>query len=78
MRIYFDLTNSLGLLKWICKLACQNQNIIDLCDVGKLPGTPWSDARKVFPMNWRFFPMLDPQVLILPLWIFFCSKLGPP
>jgi len=36
----------------------------DICDAGLLPGTPMRNATKVFAMNWRFFPTLDPQVLI--------------
>ena len=27
-----------------------------------LPGTPVIDVGTIFPMNWRFFPTLDPQV----------------
>ena len=27
-----------------------------------LPGTPVTDVGTIFPMNWRFFPTLDPQV----------------
>jgi len=34
----------------------------DICDARNLPGTPMIDASEVFPMNWRFFPTLDPQV----------------
>ena len=30
--------------------------------VWDLLGTPMKDATKVFAMNWRFFPTLDPQV----------------
>ena len=42
-------------------MACKN-NFLDLCDAGRLPGSPMKDARKMFPMLWRFFPTLDPQV----------------
>ena len=45
----------------LCDMACKN-NYLDLCDSGRLPGTPMRDARKMFPMLWRFFPTLDPQV----------------
>ena len=61
MRLYFDLDKSDPVFDEICKLACNNNNL-DLCDAANLPGTPMRDARKVFPMNWRFFPTLDPQV----------------
>jgi len=46
----------------ICELACSDQNL-DLCDAKNLPGTPMKDAVKVFAMNWRFFPTIDPQVI---------------
>ena len=42
-------------------MACKSQ-VLDLCDSGRLPGTPTPDARPLFPMLWRFFPTLDPQV----------------
>ena len=45
----------------LCDLACSNSHL-DLCNVRSLPGTPVKDARKIFAMNWRFFPTLDPQV----------------
>lgn len=45
----------------LCDLACNN-SLLDLCYTKQLPGTPMVDAHKVFPMNWRFFPTLDPQV----------------
>ena len=31
-------------------------------DLRDLPGTPVVDVGSIFPMNWRFFPTLDPQV----------------
>ena len=42
-------------------MACKDDNI-DLCYVKELPGNPLQDAAHVFPMMWRFFPTLDPQV----------------
>ena len=45
----------------LCDLACQNHHL-DLCYVRSLPGAPVTDASKIFAMNWRFFPTLDPQV----------------
>lgn len=65
MRLYCDLKQNSSTLKDLCDIACKNQDVLDICQVGKLPGTPSADARNVFPMNWRFFPMLDPQVYIL-------------
>ena len=45
----------------LCNLACANTNI-DLCNVRQLPGKPMPNAIKIFPMNWRWFPTMDPQV----------------
>ena len=65
MRLYYDLEPSdQQLMGQLCELACVNNNI-DLCNIRKLPGTPVEDATKIFAMNWRFFPTLDPQVTIL-------------
>ena len=61
MRVYFDLDPKHPVLKDLCDLACSNDQL-DICHAGKLPGTPMKDARKIFAMNWRFFPTLDPQV----------------
>jgi hypothetical protein len=68
IRLYFDLSKTDKLLNEICELACDDSNI-DLCDVKKLPGTPLVDATEIFPMNWRFFPTLDPQVIYVKYWI---------
>ena len=61
MRLYFDIEPDDPIMKNLCELACGNE-FLDLCDAGKLPGVPTIDARKAFPMLWRFFPTLDPQV----------------
>ena len=37
--------------------------MLDLCNVKKLPVL--DDVREIFPMIWRFLPMLDLQVDIL-------------
>ncbi len=69
MRLYFDLDKSDPVHAALCKLVCSDTNI-DMCDAANLPGTPMKDATKVFAMNWRFFPTLDPQVSffhILPI-----------
>ena len=52
---------SIFLLQDLCNLACTDTNI-DLCNVRQLPGKPMPNAIKVFPMNWRWFPTMDPQV----------------
>jgi len=59
LRLYYDLPEEHYLTKELCDLACNDPNI-DLCKVESLPAL--GDVRKVFAMNWRFFPMLDPQV----------------
>lgn len=64
MRLYYDLDKNDPVFNDLCQLACQNPQI-DICDARNLPGTPFKDASKVFAMNWRFFPTLDPQVSIL-------------
>jgi hypothetical protein len=63
MRLYYDMDKTDPVLNNICRLACNDPNI-DICDAKHLPGTPFIDARKVFAMNWRFFPTLDPQVTL--------------
>ena len=62
MRVYYDMDAAHPVLKDLCNLACNNE-LLDICYVAQLPGTPMRDARKVFAMNWRFFPTLDPQVI---------------
>jgi len=64
MRLYIDFETSDSMLGKLCHLACRNNNI-DLCFARDLPGTPVRDAADLFPMLWRFFPSLDPQVDIL-------------
>ena len=61
MRLYYDLNKKDPVFKDLCELACKN-DYLDICDAKHLPGTPFKDASKVFAMNWRFFPTLDPQV----------------
>jgi hypothetical protein len=63
MRLYYDLEpeDDPGLAGELCELACSAAHL-DLCYARRLPGTPMRDARRVFAMNWRFFPTLDPQV----------------
>ena len=61
MRLYFDMQENSFIFEEFCDLSCKDSNL-DLCDIRNLPGTPMIDAKEVFPMNWRFFPTLDPQV----------------
>ena len=63
MRLYIDYDLDDPIIRKLCNLACKPQySNLDICHVKQLPGTPLKDARKIFPMNWRFFPTLDPQV----------------
>ena len=59
LRLYYDLDKDHPLMTDLCDLACNDANI-DLCNVKSIPVL--GDVSKVFAMNWRFFPMLDPQV----------------
>ena len=61
MRLYYDLDKEDPLMQDLCDLACQHSDL-DLCHVRNLPGNPVKDASKIFAMNWRFLPTLDPQV----------------
>jgi len=59
VRVYYDLTPDSETMKSLCQLAC-NQPSLDICHVRSIPSN--GDISKVFAMNWRFFPLLDPQV----------------
>merc|ERR1712235_60263 len=63
MRLYHDLDKDDPLLKKICGLACNN-NHLDLCHIKSLPSSHFLhiNVSSIFPMIWRFFPTLDPQV----------------
>ena len=64
MRLYYDLDNADPVFQDLCNIACDDVNI-DICDVNDLPGTPMVNANRVFPMYWRIFPTLDPQVEVV-------------
>lgn len=59
LRLYYDLPKDHYLMKELCDLACNDPNL-DLCYVEQIPAL--GNVSKAFAMNWRFFPMLDPQV----------------
>ena len=62
IRLYYDPASSEDpVLPKLCHLSCSSGHL-DLCDIQRLPGTPKRNATHVFPMNWRFFPTIDPQV----------------
>ena len=62
MRLYHDLEVEDPLMVDACHLACNNSRL-DLCPVKKLLHPLLANASNIFPMNWRFFPTLDSQVL---------------
>ena len=62
MRLYHDLEAEDPLMVDACHLACNNSRL-DLCPVKKLPHPLLANASAMFPMNWRFFPTLDSQVV---------------
>ena len=59
VRVYYDLETDDPVLDNLCQLTCSNPNI-DICHVRNNPSS--GDISKIFAMNWRFFPTLDPQV----------------
>lgn len=61
MRLYIEVDPDDPTLAELKGLE-QNSTNFDLCDIRNLPGTPMTNARMVFPMVWRFFPTMDPQV----------------
>ena len=60
-RLYIDYEIEDPIIGRLCSLACQ-YSFLDICHVKDLPGTPFIDGSKIFPMTWRYFPTLDPQV----------------
>lgn len=62
LRLYYDLEVNHTLMTDLCALTCSNEHI-DLCHVRNLPSD--GDIAKVFAMNWRFYPIKDPQVWLL-------------
>ena len=63
MRLYHDVDQTVdpAYNDTLCWLACKYDHL-DLCQAEQLPGRPMVNATKVFAMNWRFFPTMDPQV----------------
>ena len=64
-RLYHDLPPGHPLATHLCTLACSHP-ILDLCPVAALPLPLLANASAMFPMNWRFLPTLDPQVILRP------------
>ena len=64
MRLYIDYDFEDPIFNKLCHLACQPQySNLDICQMKQLPGIAFKDVEKIFPMNWRFLPTLDLQVL---------------
>ncbi len=61
IRLYHDFEPKSAEHDFLCRLACRYAHL-DLCHARRLPGNPTSNASDVFPMIWRFFSTLDPQV----------------
>ena len=61
IRVYVDMDPEHPDMKDLCLAAC-NSTQLDICLSRKLPGTPVKDCTNIFPMIWRYFPVLDPQV----------------
>lgn len=61
MRLYVDVASEHLIWKELKDMMDRYSNL-DVCDVNSLPGFRLAEAHKMFPMIWRFFPTLDPQV----------------
>ena len=61
VRLYHDISPENPLMVDLCNLTCSN-NRFDHCPVDQLPHPLLANAVHMFPMLWRFFPTLDPQV----------------
>ena len=61
MRLYFELQRiSTTERKKLCQMACMYPEEFNLCDIDNIPR--FGNLSHIFPMNWRFLTMLDPQV----------------
>ena len=58
-RVYTDLFDSEPMAQVLCDLTCSDPDV-DICHVDDIPA--FGDIQKMFPMIWRFMPMLDHQV----------------
>lgn len=62
MRLYFEVPRNSSNFKRLCQLACSNPNF-ELCDATTNPR--FGNMHKIYPLVWRFFPVLDPYVDVL-------------
>jgi len=66
MRLYFDVDPSSSTRRRLCQLKCGTElgrSRLFLCDVKKNP--KYGDAGILYPLIWRFLPVMDPQVELL-------------
>ena len=61
MRLYHEFKKNTEPYQKLCSFWCQYPHF-DMCDVTDLPRAELEKAPKMFPMNWRYLPTLDPQV----------------
>ena len=54
IRLYHNTAKDDPLMTKLCQYSCQN-DFVDLCYINQ-------DQKNVFPMLWRFFPTMDPNV----------------
>ena len=58
VRIYHDFSRNDPVYEQLCQIVCQ-EPILDLCHVHALPF--FGNISEIFPMIWRFLPVLDQQ-----------------
>ena len=64
VRLYHEYDVGSSTLAKLCKIACK-YSIFDLCNVKKIPFfRNIENVTKILPLNWRFFPTMDPQVTL--------------
>ena len=60
MRLYFEVPPKSENMKKLCQISCQNSHILDLCNIQNNPIL--GNMSQIYPLIWRFLPILDPQV----------------
>ena len=63
IRLYHDLEKSDPISCGLCELTKKFKNL-DICDVRKISPKFETDIKSIYPMIWRYLPVLDPQVSI--------------
>ncbi len=62
VRLYYQVPPGSPTLGKLCDLACRHSKL-DLCDVERNP--KYHNASILYPLVWRFLPLVDPQVSLL-------------